>query len=620
MGRLSLMGVGHINPTMSTQPSEDDRSEYKNIGSSSAWWSRVFRWLRAFELRDQWWRFLDHLETKRGARWALGGVVFAILLVVVSVIWIHPWWVRRNAVSMARQWIEAGKINYAADVVQKALEKDLHDPELWTLAAELARLNKQNAMEVEYAHRAAQAQPTNPRYALEWAGAALRAELPDVAEQALASVSAQDLEKASYAQRLLGELERRKQQYDGAIAHFEAALRVDGAGAVDEVPLGLCLIVSHDTAQRERGLALLGKWTADREWGAGALQILLKDAVAQNDRLAMAKWAVALRAHPRCTVGDMPNCLAALARADEGKFAEELARLRQAHLASPEAAAQLIGWLNQIGRSADALDWMKTLPEQALARPPLSVAKAEALRMVGDWPALQGWAAQGDWGGDLDFLRWAYGLLAAHNLGDSKLVDELWLKLNHHAQANTAHALFAGSTVFTWGLVSEAESLWWQVAGQNNNLAIEALGTLARRYQMSRDAAGQYKVFDRLHSMHPQDVEVTNNFAFFAALTGNRVQLAEQASRENLARYPTNLTYLATHAFVILMRGNAEQALKLIQPLADQAGKSSAVAFVYGLALAGTGEKEKARAVLHKLDPASLTLHEIALIKTALGD
>jgi len=120
--------------------------------------------------------------------------------------------------------------------------------------------------------------------------------------------------------------------------------------------------------------------------------------------------------------------------------------------------------------------------------------------------------------------------------------------------------------------------------------------------------------------MHPKDADVTNNFVFFAALTGNREQLAEQLSRENLAIHPANRTYLATRAFVLLMRGRTDDALKAIKPLASEAGKSSAVAFVYGLALAGVGEKTEAKAVLETLNPATLTLREVELVKAALGD
>ncbi len=341
--------------------------------------------------------------------------------------------------------------------------------------------------------------------------------------------------------------------------------------------------------------------------------------MARDERPAMLQWAEALRAHPGCTVGDMPNCLAAMARADERHFADALAILEKNHAVTPQAAAQLVGWLNQIRRSADAVAWMKTLPPEGLKRPPLAVVGAEALRRTQAWPELRDRTRQGDWG-DVDFLRWAYGMQAARALGDKARADELWRSLRGHAGANSGHALFAGDTIFTWGLVDEAEILWWAAADQGGPNAIAALGTLARHYQLHRDAEGQYRAFKQLHFAHPQDADVSNNYVYFAALTGNGGRLVEELANENLAHDPQNLTYLATRAFVTFMDGRAGDALALLAPKAAEAERSPALAFAYGLALAGTGHKAEARALLGRSDPSLLTPREVDLIKTGLGD
>jgi tetratricopeptide (TPR) repeat protein len=562
---------------------------------------------------------LDYFEAHRRARRLLYGLFASILLVVVLWVGIYPWWTQRNAISMARQWIAAGQLNYAAEIVQKALVKSPHQPELWLLASELARLNGQKSMEVEYARQAAQAKPGDSKYALEWAGAALRADQQDVAAQVLANVSEVELARSSIAQRLLGELARRQSRLEVAILHFEAALKIDGPGAIDELPLGLCLIAQSDAAQRQRGLGLLEKWTGDPEWGATALRSLLEDAVRRDARPAMLKWAAALRVHPRRTFGDVPLCLQALVAVDEGKFEEELLRLEQDHRASPEAAAQLVGWLNQIGQSQRALVWLQTLTEQDVQRPPLVLAKAEALRITGDWAALRSLTEKGDWGTELDFLRWAYGLLSARTLGEEKKAEELWRTLYGHALINSRHALFAGSAIYSWKLVDEAVALWWRAASQSGGVSYDALGALARYYQVQRDADGQYRVFSQLHSLRPQDDAVTNNYIFFAVLTGNRELQAEQLARDNLKRNPGNLTFLATYAYVLVVRNRAGEALRLVEPVVAKAGNLPAIQFAYGLALAASGDKEKARPILDSLPASTLTIREVELIAKLLN-
>jgi predicted Zn-dependent protease len=581
-------------------------------------WRRWSDSFRSFDLRDRWWRLLDLLETRKALRWTLYGLLAAALAFGALRVWVYPWWTKRNAIDMARQWISAGRLEFAGEAVQNAVLAAPEQPETWRLAAELARLRGRKSEALEHARHAAMLGPKDPQYVLGWASAALQADMQEEADRALASLSSEDAMHSAFAQRLMGELARRRVQLTAAKNHFEAALRLDGPVAIDEVPLGLILLNATDPKERKRGVDFLSKWTTDQEWGAMALRTLLGDALARDERPAMLQWAEALRAHPRCTMGDMPNCLTALSIADERHFADALATLEKNHAVTPQAAAQLIGWLNQIGRSTDAVAWMKTLPQDGSRRPPVAVVGAEALRQTAAWAELRDWTQQGDWGNDLNFLRWAYGMRAARALGDSTRADDFWRTLRSHATTNSIHALFAGDTIYTWGLVDEAEILWWAAADQGGPNAIQALGTLARHYQMNRDAEGQYRAFRQLYFAHPQDTDASNNFVYFASLTGHDAALVGRLSAENLARDPQNLTYLATRAFVLFMDGRASDALALLKPKAAEKDKSPALAFAYGLALAGTGNKAGARELLGKLDPAMQTTREIELIKATL--
>jgi len=602
---------------MNHQSDKEDLRDAKNGLPGIPRLRRWNAWLRMFDLREAWWRLLDLLETRKALRRTLCVVLVTALVLGAARVWVYPMWTKRNAISMARQWIGSGHLEFAAVAVQNAINTAPEKPETWHLAAELARLRGQRSEAVDHARHAAQLDPKSPLYALDWASMALQADMSGEADRALGSLSVEDATRSPYAQRLLGELARQKGQLTAAKNHFESALRLDGPVAIDEVPLGLVLLNATAPSERQRGLDLLEKWTSDESWGATAARTLLADAMARGERPSMLRWAESLRANPRCTMGDMPNCLAALARADEQHFSNALASLEKDHAVTPQAAAQLVGWLNQIGRSADAVAWMNTLPQEGLKHPPLSVVGAEALRQTAAWPELSEWTKKGDWG-EVDFLRWAYGMQAARALGDKDQADEFWRTLRAHAAANSVHALFAGDSIFTWGLVAEAETLWWTAADQGGPNATQALGTLARHYQVRRDAEGQYRAFRQLHFLHPQDPNTTNNFVYFAALTKNGGPLIEQLARENLAHDPQNLTYLATRAFVMFMNGQSNDALALLKPRANEAANSPALAFAYGLALAGTGDTAGAQRLLDKLDPALQSDREVELIKRAL--
>lgn len=582
----------------------------------SGLWAKVCR----LEIREAWWDVLDAWETRRSFRWWVAGAAMAAAFGAIIGFGLYPHWARRNAVRMARQWIDAGKPAYAAEIVRKGLEADPGRPELWSLAFELAERSGQRAMAVQYARQAFQLDPDHHALALVWASAALQADLLDEARSALARVPVTEQATSGFAQRLLGDLARRENRLGEARKHFEQALKIEGGGGANLLPLGLCLLNSGDPDERRRGLELLAGLSPDPQWGPAAMRALLAESLRAGDPAAMVRWAGALRASPGFAVGDMTNYLTALKRGDAGRFSAAVAQLEKDHLASPETAAQLVGWLDQVGSTDEALAWMATLPAEAIARPPLAVSKAETLRCAGDWRALRDWIAAAEWGQELNFLRAAYGLCAARALGDEEQGRLCWQALRDNARQSSRHALFAGTTLYSWGLNREAEELWWLAAGASNNLSVDALGTLARYYQVQRDAEGQYRAFNQLHQLHPRDDAVSNNLAFFAALTGNREQVAEQIARDNSRRHAGDTAYQSTLAFVLVMGGKSADALKVLEPWKGEADRSPAVAFAYGLALAGTGDKAKARELLERLDPATLTLREIEVVKAALGD
>lgn len=580
-------------------------------------WQRFTRAF-SFDVRDRWWRLLDAIETRRALRWTLSAMLAATIFGVASWLWVYPWWMKRNAVSVARQWLAVGRLDYAAEAVKQAIVSAPENVDTWRLAAELARRQNDKVAAKEHSHHAATLAPNNIALATDWAADALLADAPEEAERALATLPVADAANSSAAHRIAGELARRRQQLTVARDHFENALRLDGPLAIDEVPLGIILLSARDPAERQRGLTLLKKWTADPTWGAESLRPLLNDAILHDDRAAMLAHAEALRAHPRCTFGDLPSCLLALSKTDATRFATVLAAMEKDHAADATNVATLIGWLNQIGRSADAVAWAQTLPATITHQPPAVVAVAEALRQSSRWTELDAWTETGDWGRSLDSLRIAYALQAARQLARDARAKDLWATLLARAPGNGASALFTADTIYHWGLREEAVALLW-IAAEQPGVALTALGTLARHYQTQRDAEGQYRAFRQIYALRVEDAAIANNYAFFAALLGKDARVVEKITRENLARHPGDLTFRATSAFVLTVQNHAEEALALLKPVASEAKNSAAVAFAYGLALAGAGQKSEARVLLASLDPRTLTTAEIALINRALA-
>ena len=584
---------------------------------------RALRRHLARDNREHLWAALDFLEARPALRKALLVGLPALILAAGLGTWGYQRWSRANAARIARQWLDAGRLDQAAIAVQNALASEPGRPASWRLASELAWREGHRAASVDYARKAAVVGRYGDDDVLAWAEAAILSGDVAQAEEAEAYLDPKTAGASPRALRLAGEIERRGRRYGPARDRFQAALSEDfRAGArslaIDEVPLGIVSLQTGSAGDRAQGLALLAKWAADPDWGVEALRALLADAVAHREPAAAAQWAEELRRHPHCTLGDIPVCLQALAGADPARYQAMLAPLEEKARVNATQAAQLLGWLTEIGQSGEAIRWAESLDPAAAHKPPIAPGVAEAMRAARRWPELQAWVGRGDWGGDLGFMRWAYAMAAARELGDGPKADQLWRSLLEDARSSAAHALFAGDSLYAWGYPKEAADLLW-AAAERPDLAYQALGTLARLYQVQHDADGQYRAFSRLNELRPADRDIANNFAYFAALTDLGSQRrVEKVAEQNVAQEPANENYRCTLAFVLVWEGQAPRALALLEPVSRNWRKSSAIAFAYGASLAGVGRKPEAKAVFDSIDDRSLGPKERDWIQRAL--
>lgn len=599
-------------------PSEPTRPSASSV---TLLWRRWLVFSEKLGPRNLWWSFLNAWERRPAFRLGVLLSLLALVLAAAAATWLYPWWLRRNSLRFAHEWLAAGKYVYAAEAAVRAAELNPTDPQPWLVMAELARRGGQADRALESSRRAAELAPDNPEVVITWASDALRADRPEEARRALKSVSAEATANSSHAARIRGELARRELRLTEAQEQFELAARLEGPQAINQIPLGLVLLQSATPATRAQGRTLLNRWRADPAWGATALRTLLDDALQRDQASELPRLARELRAHPAFATADMPRYLRALARADEPAFNAVVSELERDYAVSPAAATQLVNWLNQLGRSAEALRWLATLPAPAQQQPPLAPVIAEALRLTGNWRQLADAADRQSWGPEQDFLRWSYATLAYRQLGEEMPASQAWSTLLNHAQENPGRGYFAGSSFYVWGQPREAIELWSIAAAQPGPNALAALGAMARHYQVEGDAEGLYRTFRQLRLLRPDDRSILNNHAFYALLLGRDDSQVEKAVRANFAAEPDNDAYRATLAFALVRRTNdAAAALKLLEPAQARFGTSPALGFAQGIALAANRRRTEAAGLLRALPDSTLTVQEKALIEDLLRE
>jgi tetratricopeptide (TPR) repeat protein len=574
----------------------------------------------ARDSREHLWAILDLLDERPVLR---RFILIGIPLLAVAAglgVWQYRHWARTNSLRIARQWLDAGRLDRAGTAVQEALASEPEMPASWSLASELAWRQGNRGDSASYAKRAAIVSQYKAPEVIAWGEASILADDIDQAKEAVLQLDPATALTSPRALRLEGEIARREGRFADSRDYFDKALSADtDAGikdaAVDEVPLGIVCLQTGSASDGSEGRRLLEKWAQDPVWGIDALRGLVADAVARNDRTSMARWAESLRTNPRCTLGDVPIYLNGLVRSDSALYQEALNALEKKSLSKPTDAAQLLGWLTEIGQGAEAVRWGLTLDSAASRKAPIGPGIAEAMRATRRWEDLRDWIGQSDWGRNVGFMSWAYGMAAAQRLGDSPKAESFRQTLYADGSINAAHAFFAGESLYSWGFSNEAAHLLWSAADQPD-LAYQALGFLARMYQVQHDAEGQYRAFSRLNEMRPADRNIANNFAYFSAVTdlGSQTRV-ERIAEGNFDSDRSNVTFRCTYAVVLVWSGQASKALSLMEPVSKDWSQSSVVAFAYGAALAGVGRKSEARDVFASLNPSQLDPQEVNWVR-----
>ncbi len=547
-------------------------------------------------------------------RWILAGVGAVVLIAGGIAAWQYPTWRANRSVTMAREWLDAGKLNLAEPAVAEAIKRAPQNPQAWATASDFATRTGQIGNAVSYAAKASDLAPDNPTLALNWATLALLVNDTDSAEKAIQR--APSIDASARAQLLLAELNRLKNNFTQGIVHLENALRLGGPSPEYELPLANALFPSSDPATHERARELYQKYVADPTHGATALRAFLAEAVSTQNTKEATRLATALLAHPAHNQADQDNALLTLANLQPELFREELAKLQKTASSDVRAVDHLLAWLTGYRHHDLAAVWLAALPIEMTSRPPIAVQKLEHLRITQQWSELASAANAGSWSDEFDFIRQAYAAFATQKLGQSEQAETVWRGLRSLAEIQPGRGLFLAGTLYSWGEQSQAIDLWWQ-ASQQAGLALQALGALARHYQATRDPVGSLRAFRQLHRLRANDDALANNYVYFSALLEPPGPSVIELARNLYERNTQTLAYRSNYAFVLLRADRPVEALALLAPHTEAIMAQADLRITYGLVLAANGQRTEARALLEPTSP-SLSPAELELIQAAL--
>jgi len=141
-------------------------------------------------------------------------------------------------------------------------------------------------------------------------------------------------------------------------------------------------------------------------------------------------------------------------------------------------------------------------------------------------------------------------------------------------------------------------------------------GLIGDSYLVIKDKQAAYESYDKALEVHPGNVLVLNNYAYYLSEEGGDLPKAERMSRKTIEVEPKNATYLDTYAWIFFREGKYGLAKIYIERAVTNVQDSNSVILEhYGDILWFNGEHDAARVQWEKAlslqDPSEILLQKV---------
>ncbi|HET9418883.1 MAG TPA: hypothetical protein VFO30_06040 [Chthoniobacterales bacterium] len=539
----------------------------------------------------------------------------AAIVVVVVLAW-GGWrgyqrWEERHQVRQANAFIEHGDFKSAGLSARRALQLNLNSTGAMRIMAQLAE-KAHDRVALDWRRKVLQLEPGSIDDAIALSDCALQFGDIRTADKTLVGINAAGKNTADF-HAAAGRLAKARKNPTEAKREFAQARQLAPSNESYQLEYALACLDQSDAAARAEGVAILGQLRNSPFQRAAATRALLLDGAAhRHDPEELRNFARDLQNYPEASFADRLLYLDVLRQLRDREYAAYLSQVEKDASAKPADLAALLSWMNINSISLVAIDFAKSLPVDVLTTWPVPLALAEAHSKLNDWPQLQKLAQTGNWG-EFEFLRHAYLARAFRGENNPAAATREWTDGTRAASARPQSVLMLARTIYDWGWKNESIDLLWQLT-KYAETQFEALRALYVYYQKGHDTQGLYRVLSRLSEIDPEDVKVQNNLAQVSLLLNVDLERAGKRAAELYRTESSEPAYVSTYAFSLYAKGEAQAAVNAMSKLREDQLQEPSMAAYYGIFLAATGDKEKARAYLARGRQADLLPEEKALL------
>ena len=409
-------------------------------------------------------------------------------------------WEERHLVRRAAAYLSGGDVKSAALSALRALQLNSNSARAMRIVAQIAEQTRDRAA-LDWRQKVVELEPHSTQDDLALADCALQFGEINAAGKTLANVDDGGKQTAAF-HATVARLAKARQDPAEAKNEWGEAVRLAPNDESYQVQFALSCLEQAAAAEREQGLALLERLRNSPTQRSAATRSLIVDGVAHRQPgEELRSLARDLQSYPEAIFTDKLLYLGILRQLYDPEYTTYLTKIEKEAAAKPDDLAALLTWMNANEINIVAIDFARSLPEDALSAWPVPWAMAEAYAKVNDWSALERLTANSNWH-RFDFLRHAYLSRALRAENKPVATEREWAGAVKSASAQSQSLLLLTRIVFEWGWKNKSVDLLWQLA-KYPEVQFEALHTLYLHYTKAGDTQGLYRVLSRLAEIDP---------------------------------------------------------------------------------------------------------------------
>jgi predicted Zn-dependent protease len=548
---------------------------------------------------------------------ALGIKVFGALLLLVLLGWGgHELFQRvreERAMKQVRAAVEKGDKRWAAIGARRVYELNPRNVEVCRILAELSE-SQGDLAAVDWRREVTLLQPDSVEDGIAFARTALRFRQPGTAERALQRIADKAASIPAFHE-VMAQVAISRKDPTAAFSHLQEAVRLAPENKLYQLNRAVFQLQSSSAEERLQATRLLETFMEDEKLRLAAARALRDYAAQRRDGPALLSIASYVYSYPEAELQDRIYYVQLLRLFQHPDFAPELTRLQQEAVTDPAKLYDVLHWMRSDGLALLALDWVKRLPLHLTSLTPVPQAVANSYVAVNDWDGLREWCKKAQWG-PMDFMRHAYLALVARKQEQTVESRAAWAAAMKAVGSDAEKISTLQQETANWGWREESAELLWMLT-KDAARQHAAFAALYEHYTATGQTGDLLRVATRLLELRPDDVTLMNNFAQLALLLNVDTTRAQDLAQRVFTRDPKNPIFASTCAYALFVKGKPKQALEIMNALAADDLRQPSIAAYYGIILAGTGEKERAREFLALAADAKLLPEERTLLNKA---